>query len=233
MDSLVLDNTWRSTTIFMSAKKKGLLSRNELLSCVFFPAFLQNFSSNQNKKKRKLTLSRIFYSKKDNPDFFFQPTQPNQKTRLFIPTKHPTPVFTTTREWLVGFPTTQPATNVVVVGVRGLGGDKTRIHWIGLWGVGSEHKRQAGGGVVGDGGMVVVVTGIPIWWRGNPESQKGWGSPKKDVLLVNFLGGDIWSWLSNMCVCFLVIFFALYHGKSLLSQQFFICFPTTRSANPS
>eukprot|EP00434_Breviolum_minutum_P024196 symbB.v1.2.021363.t1/scaffold1842.1/size99098/3 len=24
-----------------------------------------------------------------------------------------------------------------------LGGDKTRIHWIGLWGVGSEHKRQA------------------------------------------------------------------------------------------
>lgn len=26
---------------------------------------------------------------------------------------------------------------------QSLGGDRTRIHWIGLWGVGSEHKRQA------------------------------------------------------------------------------------------
>ena len=26
----------------------------------------------------------------------------------------------------------------------GFGGERTRIHWIGLWGVGSEHKRQVG-----------------------------------------------------------------------------------------
>lgn len=180
----------------MSAKKKGLLSRNELLSCVFFPAFPQIFFRQPKQKKRKLTLSRNFYSKKDNPDLFFQPT-PNQtkKRRRFIPTKHPTPRFHHHQGVVLVY---------VVVGGRnwGLGGDKTRIHWIGLWGVGSEHKRQAGRWWC-DGGMV------GRWLRGfhmvegeNWSPKKVGEAQNKDLLLVNFLGGDQWLWLSNMCVCF-------------------------------
>ena len=38
----------------------------------------------------------------------------------------------------------------------GLGGDRTRIHWIGLWGVGSEHKRQA----------LRVASGKSWWFHG-------------------------------------------------------------------
>eukprot|EP00439_Symbiodinium_sp_Y106_P070526 s534_g12.t1 len=34
-------------------------------------------------------------------------------------------------------------TNVSLYFPHSFGGERTRIHWIGLWGVGSEHKRQA------------------------------------------------------------------------------------------
>jgi len=62
--------------------------------CFFSSLSSDFFQATKTKKKRKLTLSRNFYSKKDNPDLFFQPT-PNQtkKRRRFIPTKHPTPRF--------------------------------------------------------------------------------------------------------------------------------------------
>ena len=47
-------------------------------------------------------------------------------------------------------------------GTEGLGGERTRIHWIGLWGVGSEHKREA----VTHGDALAVMNFIgdsPLW----------------------------------------------------------------------